>query len=123
MKNILKQNNLPFLLLIGLIVKSILISSPVFDSVGIVALSSLFGFKLWLDHVKKPDYNADLAEIVDQLADRVIEQKQELAEGFDTKNKQIVEEINKINLRLSSVAGNVAISQKTTNKPNFKWGG
>ena len=104
MKNLLKQNNLPFLLLIGLIVKSVLISSPVFDSVGIVALSGLFGFKLWLDHVKKPDYNADLAKTV------------------QTQNQALVDEINKINLKLSSVAGNVAISQKATKKPNFTWG-
>lgn len=103
MKNVLKQSNLPFLLLIGLILKSVLISSPIFDSVGIAVLSGLFGFKLWLDHIKKPDYNRDLEA-------RMV-----------MNNEKISDAISDLNKRVSSVAGNVAMSQKATQKPNFKW--
>lgn len=105
MKKLLKQSNLPFLLLISLLVKSIIVSSPVFDSVGIVAVSALFGFKLWLDHVKKPDYNHLLNQKIDKKTDETQKKIEELSE------------------KISSIGANVAFSQKDKKAQNnpFRW--
>ena len=116
MKNALKQSNLPFLLLIGLLLKSVLISSPIFDGVAVLALSTLFGFKLWLDHIKKPDHNQLLRDHVDRMFDEHQKQINKVHEKYDKQNDELSEKI-------SSVGANVALQQKRNNQTNkqFHW--
>jgi hypothetical protein len=102
-KNQLKQSNLPFLLLIAVIVKSLLLSSPIFDSVAIIALSGLFGFKLWLDHIKKPDFNKELHARIDKNQDL-----------FDAR---FIELENKV----TSIHAGLNLSQKTKQNQRVQW--
>lgn len=56
---------MPVFLLAALLLKSVLLASPVFDGIAITAVSVLFGFKLWLDHIKKPDFSQEVQENLD----------------------------------------------------------
>lgn len=104
MKSILKQSNLPFLLLVALLVKSIVLSSPIFDSVAISALSALFGFKLWLDHVKKPDHNQIILKEIEKV----------------NKNAEI--KIKQLSDDVSSLKGFVTMPNAASKpKEQFRW--
>lgn len=99
----LKQSNLPVLLVVSLFIKSIYAPSPVFDGIGITALSILFGFKLWLDHIKKPDHNAILNKKVDEN---------------QVKTEKHIKELND---RISSIGANIALTQKKQQNNKFSW--
>lgn len=114
MKNILKQNNLPFLLLILSIGKTFVQPASVFDAIAIVAISVLFGFKLYLDHIKKPDFSQvvsdDFAKIRKELDSRIVAQEashKEAMRHFETK-------VSTLNLAVSG--------KKAGGDSEFKWG-
>lgn len=114
MKNILKQSNLPFLLLILYIGKTFIQSASVFDSISIVVLSILFGFKLYLDHIKKTDFSQVFLDKIEELRK---ETKFNIAE-LDVVNKA---RFDKFDAKLSTVT--LAVSTKTKGNSNeFKWG-
>ena len=107
MKNILTQKNLPFLLLIGLIAKSILASAPIFDSIAILALSSLFGFKLWLDHIKKPDFSQILFDKIEEIKKLTKDQ----ISAVDVNNKETLS-------RLDGKVSTIALANAQKRKPD-----
>lgn len=112
MKSAFKQNNLPFVLLILMFIKSLFMASPVFDATAILVLSGLFGFKLWLDYIKKPDFNQDVIEMVEA-------NRKYLDDKIEEMNIVHKDNINKIDGKLSAYGLNVA--QKQQSKTNFKW--
>lgn len=104
MKRILDQKNLPVLMLFSYLLKSGIYYQPL-DSVIVVALAGLFGFKLWLDHIKKPDYSQ---EVDKQIKDMQLH--------YD-------EQINILNNKISGF--NLMFQKNTgdsTNKETFGWG-
>lgn len=114
MKHIIKQSNLPFLLLILYIGKPFLTSVTLFDSISIVALSILFGFKLYLDHIKKPDFSQELLDKLEELRN---DTKSQIAE-LDAVNQAALREFDG---KLSGVT--LAVSNKSKgNNSEFKWG-
>jgi hypothetical protein len=59
MKKYFIQTNLPFIFILSYLITCIYRIPNINEAIIIVALSGLFGFKLWLDHNKKPDINKE----------------------------------------------------------------
>ncbi len=85
-----------------------------FDAVIIVSLSLLFGFKLYLDHIRKPDFSQELLEKLDELR---AETKFDVADLEKVMTNRLTEFEGKI----SGVT--LAVQQKPKGNANdFRWG-
>lgn len=102
MKNALNQSNIPIILLFLVFLKSIVISTPLFDSVAIIAASALFGAKLWLDHIKKPDYSIELNEKIEKM------------------NHYYSEKMTELDIKVTSVSGAMNLG-KVAPKAKMGW--
>ncbi len=89
----IKQSNLPFILLIFQIVKSVVYQNTIYDGVAIFTMSVLFGFKLYLDHIKKPDFSQDILEKFEEYK-KLTEIK--LKEVDDVNRQRVDEAIGKV---------------------------
>jgi len=110
MKKILKQSNLAALLLFGLITKGFIEPSSLADSISIFAMSLLFGFKLYLDHVEIPDYSKEFTDKLDKVEKERDIQLQQMAELYEQRIKTVENKVSTLNLTItkkgpSEVAG------------------
>jgi hypothetical protein len=109
-----KQNNLPFLLLILYIGKVFSQAPSLFDAIAIVALSLLFGFKLYLDHIKKPDFSQEISEKMEVLRNETLDRTANLERVMQSR-------LDDFDGKISGVT--LAVSQKPKgNLDEFKWG-
>ncbi len=114
MKSYLKQTNIPFVLLFGQLIKSFILPVSIYDGLALVAFSVLFGFKLYLDHIRKPDFSQTVNDRVDAFINITeIRLKQMEAVHIDT--------LNKMDAKVSAVT--LATQRKTasTGGTNFGW--
>jgi hypothetical protein len=110
----LKQNNLPFLLLILSIGKTLVQPASIFDAVAIVAISVLFGFKLYLDHIKKPDFSQE-------VSDKFVKLQEEMVSKIEALDKLQVARMVDFETKVSTL--NLAMTNKKTGSGDeFKWG-
>jgi hypothetical protein len=114
----LKQSNLPFLVLVVYLAKSFFIPPEFFDYLVVGSSSLLFGWKLWLDHIKKPDISQEIYDLVEKYK----EENEKLSEDTRT---ILNEELIKFNTKLSNVSLSVGSRPKDTTQqgtPFGKWG-
>ena len=78
-----KQANLPVLLLSALFIKGLFFGAGAFVVISTFACTILFGYKLFLDHIKKPDFSQVVSDRFDKLE-----------ASFDSKIKEL-DTINK----------------------------
>lgn len=115
MKSILKDSNVIVLFLLAFIVKAFLIQPGIGDSIAISSLSLLFGFKLWLDHIKKPDYNKEFLERLEKSEKDSEEHYKNLAELYEQRIQVVENKISTLNL-------NITKKQSVTDvKKQFGW--
>lgn len=116
--NILKQSNLPFLVLVVYLAKSFFIPPNYFDYLVVGLSSLLFGWKLWLDHIKKPDISQEIYDLVEKYK----KENEKIAEDTRT---TLNEELIKFNTKLSNMSLSVGSRPKDPaqqNTPFGKWG-
>lgn len=114
MTNTFKQSNVPFLLLILYVSKALFLPASLFDGISILALSVLFGFKLYLDHIKKPDFSQEVLNKIEALRNETKSNIHDL----DIVNKERLKEFDG---KISAVT--LAVSHKSKGNSNeFKWG-
>lgn len=114
----LKQSNLPFLVLVVYLAKSQFIPVTGFDYLVVGSSSLLFGWKLWLDHIKKPDISQEIYDLVEKY-------KEENDQEAENTRKILNDELIKFNSKLTnfSLAHGSRPKEKTDQGTPFgKWG-
>ena len=71
MKSVLEQISLPFILLLGYFGYCFSKDPSFADSIIMGVLATLYGFKLYMDHIKKSEPNLELEKKITQLEDKV----------------------------------------------------
>jgi hypothetical protein len=71
LSNSLSQKNFPLYLLLSYVTYCIINGSSYSDSIIIVILTTLFGFKLYLDSLIKPDINKEIIEEISIIKNQV----------------------------------------------------
>ena len=112
MKN---QKEFPIYLLFFILVKSILLPTAIFDAVAITSLVVLFGFKLFLDYNKKPDFSQEMIVRLNE-ATKILNTK------IDKISGNVDEKINIVNGKVSAVMLNAAPKTKKPEEIKFGWG-
>lgn len=109
MKNVLKEVNLSFISLLSSIIYSGYVGPNAFNVAIISVLSVLYGWKIWLDHVKKPDYNYDLHEKFKSLEEE-LSKTQDAFKDIDAANQDQLKAISEnIEQRIDALQQNVTM--------------
>jgi predicted membrane protein len=104
-----EQKNLPFVILLLILVKAVFLPAALFDAVAITVSAILFGFKLYLDHIKKPDFSQEINDRLEKLND-----------DLNTKLEAQDREIKKLESWVSAQSLNSAATKKQSTG-NYRW--
>jgi hypothetical protein len=94
--------------------KSLVLPSASFDGVAMCVLSLLFAAKLWLDHIKKPDFNQEILGIIQENREYL---EEKFAERFEANH----EDIKKVDAKISAIIVNSTQKPKS-NTASYGWG-